>query len=140
MINLPVALIAAFSAMLIGQTWKVVRPIFRGSPPVLKNFLQSGGFPSSHTAATASMAVTIALREGFSSSLFALAAVLTGLVAHDAVKVRGTINSLVNILRRLDPGEETAKLPDTVGHTVGEVIAGFVLSGAVGALCHWILP
>ena len=105
--------------------------------------LQSGGMPSAHTAAAAALAMVIGLREGFASPLFALALVLAGVVAHDAVKVRGTINTVIRILRRTAPEEvldDEKALPESVGHTPGEVIAGFLLAAAVAVFCHRVIP
>ena len=89
------------------------------------------------------MALATGLREGLDSSIFAVALVLTAVVAHDAVKVRGSINTIINILRKVVPPEVLEKegaLPDTVGHSVREVAAGFVLAAAVATGCHLLLP
>jgi acid phosphatase family membrane protein YuiD len=134
--TLPLAFTAAAVAMFISQFWKIFSPVLRGKPPVLRNALQSGGMPSAHTAAVASMTLVSGLCEGFNSSIFAVALVLTAVVAHDAVKVRGTINTLIRILRKtVDPEilEKEETLPDTVGHTVKEVAAGFILAGIIAA-------
>ena len=99
--------------------------------------------PSSHTGAVAAMSFTCGLREGFGSSVFAVSAVLTAVVAHDAVKVRGTMNTMIQILKETaseDVLNSRAKLPDTVGHTVLEVVMGFVLAAVVAAGCHLLLP
>lgn len=143
MTTLPAAMIAASSAMILGQFWKIIRPLFSGRPPKVSAALQSGGMPSSHTAAAAALALVVGLRDGFASSLFALALVLTGVVAHDAVKVRGTINTLIRILRHMVPEEildSEKPLPESVGHTPREVIAGFLLAAAAALLCHRMLP
>lgn len=140
---LPVAFVAAAVSMILGQSWKAISPVFRGKPPAFRNILQSGGMPSAHTAAAASMALATGLREGLDSSIFAVALVLTAVVAHDAVKVRGSINTIINILRKVVPPEVLEKegaLPDTVGHSVREVAAGFVLAAAVATGCHLLLP
>ncbi len=140
--SLPVAFIAAAVAMLMSQVIKILAPVFRGRPPVLKNALQAGGMPSAHTAASAAMAITVGLREGFGSSIFAVAAVLTGVVAHDAVKVRGTLNTVIKILKETASEETLEKaggMPDTVGHSVAEVAAGFILAIGVALLCSsWL--
>lgn len=141
--TLPVALISAAISMLLGQSWKVFSPLLHGKPPVFRNFVQSGGMPSAHTAATASMAFSTGLREGLNSSVFTVALVLTGIVAHDAVRVRGSMNTIVNILKKTatpEVLEEAGELPETVGHSINEVIAGFVLAVLVALGCHFLLP
>ena len=135
--TLPLAFIAAASAMIIGQCWKVISPVFRGKPPIIRNALLSGGMPSSHTAAAASLALTAGFRDGFNSSVFAVALVLTAVIAHDAVRVRGSINTIINILKKVAPQEildEEGTLPETIGHSVKEVTAGFVLAGIVATV------
>ena len=141
--TLPVAFIAAAISMILGQSWKVISPVFHAKPPAFRNILQSGGMPSAHTAAVASMALVTGLREGLDSSIFAVALVLTAVVAHDAIRVRGSINTIINILKKVTPPEVLNKegaLPDTVGHSVGEVAAGFILAGVVATGCHLLLP
>jgi acid phosphatase family membrane protein YuiD len=140
--TLPAAFIAAAISMILGQTWKVASPIFRGKPPAFGNTLQSGGMPSSHTAAVASMTLVTGFRDGFDSSIFAVALVLTAVVAHDAIRVRGSINTIINILKKTASPELLEKeggLPDTVGHSAGEVAAGFLLAGLVATGCHFLL-
>ena len=140
---LPAALIAAAVSIALGQCWKFVSPLFAGKTPSLRSILQSGGMPSSHTAAVASMALLGGLREGFGTSIFALSAVFTVIVAHDAIKVRGSISTIIRLLRRTIPPdvlEMEGGLPSTIGHTFWEVIAGLILATAVAFLCNWILP
>ena len=140
---LPAALIAAVISIAFGQCWKFIRPLFEGKAPALRNILQSGGMPSSHTAAVASMALLGGLREGFNSSFFALSAVFTVIVVHDAIKVRGAIGTIIRLLKRTIPPdvlEMEGDLPSTIGHTFWEVFAGLILAAVVALLCNWTLP
>ncbi len=98
--------------------------------------------PSGVTAACASMTFAIGLRDGFSSSAFAIGAVLTAVIAHDAVTVRGTLNRIIRILKRaVDSDDLIAEggLPETIGHSITEVVWGFVLAAVVAAVCHLLL-
>jgi len=130
--TLSLAFTAAAASMIISQCIKVFSPLIRGKPPVFRNALQSGGMPSAHTAAAFALTLITGFREGFDSSVFAIALILTAVIAHDAVKVRGSINTIIRILKEITPQEileDNGKLPDTVGHTVQEVAAGFLLGG-----------
>lgn len=141
--TLPVALIAAVTANILSQIIKIFIPVFRGKPPVWSDSLKSGGMPSAHTATCAAVALTAGLREGFSSTTFAIAAILTAVVAHDAVKVRGTLNTIIRILRQtVSPEvlEQAGSLPDSIGHNTAEVIAGLLLGAVVALPCHLLLP
>jgi len=141
--SLPAALIAAAISIALGQFWKFVSPLFVGKAPALHGIFQSGGMPSSHTAAVASMALLGGLREGFNSSFFALSAVFTAIVVHDAIKVRGAISKIIKLLRKTIPPdilEMEGGLPSTIGHTYAEVFAGLIMAVMVAFLCNWILP
>ena len=134
---------ASFASWGIAQTIKILSGVLKERRFDFKWLMMTGGMPSAHTAAAASMALATGLREGLDSSIFAVALVLTAVVAHDAVKVRGSINTIINILRKVVPPEVLEKegaLPDTVGHSVREVAAGFVLAAAVATGCHLLLP
>jgi acid phosphatase family membrane protein YuiD len=135
--TLPLAFTAAAAAMAISQGFKIFSPLLHGKAPAFRKALQSGGMPSAHTAAAVSLTLVTGFREGFNSSVFAVALVLTAVIAHDAVKVRGSINTIIRILKRISPQEvldQEGTLPDTVGHTVQEVGAGFLLAIAVAAV------
>jgi len=142
MTTVPVALITAVASFSLSQGWKVFRPILRGRPPRWSALTQSGGMPSSHAAFSASIAMISGYREGFGSTTFALAAVVAAVVAHDAVKVRGSINALMTAVRRIAAAEdlEDLDLPETIGHSAREVAVGLLLAAVVATGCHLLLP
>ena len=96
-----------------------------------------GGMPSSHTAFVFSLALMIAVREGVSSTTFALAFALAAVVIYDAMGVRAetgrqseVINKIVQeVLVEGKPITEK-QLKELVGHTPLEVLAG-VLVGVI---------
>lgn len=110
----------------------------------LERLFGSGGMPSSHSAAVAALAASIALTEGPSSPLFALAAVLACIVCYDACGVRlhagrhahvlsllcvelGADHAASEAVSALDP-----PLNPRLGHTPEEVVAGAVLGAGIG--------
>jgi len=138
---MPPALLTAFSSILAGQIIKIFLPLFHGEKLKLADFLKAGGMPSAHTSGTFSLALYIGLKEGFTSSVFALAAMFAFITAHDAVKVRGTINTIINILKQHVPTEILEKekpLPESVGHDLKEVIAGIILAIPVALIAYRI--
>jgi len=140
---LPAALIATFISIALGQFWKFIYPLFGGGVPAFRNLFKSGGMPSSHTAAVGAMTLLVGLREGFNSSFFALSAVFTVIVVHDAIKVRGTIGRIIRLLGKTIPPdilEMEGGLPSTIGHTLAEVFVGLILGTAIAFLCNWIFP
>lgn len=142
MTSLPLSLITAVAAMGIGQFWKLISPIFRGRPPELMALFKSGGMPSAHSAFTLSLALSLGFREGFTSGGFAVAAVLTALTIHDAIKVRGTLQRVVRLLKKIAPEEYETEgpFPESVGHDLAEVVTGAILGVAVATAAHLILP
>ena len=63
--------------------------------------LASGGLPSSHTATVASLTLAVGLREGFSSTLFAVSLAFSLIVAYDAANVRYYAGQNVQITQQL---------------------------------------
>ena len=57
----------------------------------IKDLYYSGGFPSSHTASTASLATYIGAANGWNSHIFGLAVMLMAVVMYDAVGVRRAV-------------------------------------------------
>ena len=107
----------------------------------LRRLIGDGGYPSAHSALVTALAVSCGKYYGLASSQFAIAAVLAGIVMHDAHNVRletgrqaKTINSLLDIfVEKQWISLENDKLKEMIGHTPLQVFSGAVL-GAVIAL------
>jgi uncharacterized protein len=100
----------------------------------------SGGMPSSHTALVTGIAVGVGLKEGFSSSAFAIAAVLAAVVIYDATGVRRhagdharVLNLMIDELLTGHPLAEK-ELKEVLGHTPREVVGGLLLGVTVAYL------
>lgn len=92
--------------------------------------LSSGGMPSSHSSAICATTASIGMIEGYQSSTFALAVVMSAVVMFDAAGVRratGThaalLNEIVDILRGQKELTD-ARLKEWIGHTPFEVFVG----------------
>ncbi|MDO5300871.1 MAG: divergent PAP2 family protein [Clostridia bacterium] len=103
--------------------------------------LGSGGMPSSHSAMACALVTTIGYREGFDSSLFALAFCFAGVVMYDAAGVRrstgrnaAVINHLIEGLSGNGYTFDEERLKELVGHTPIQVLAGALLGIFIGAL------
>ena len=110
-------------------------------------FFTSGGMPSSHSSFVSSLAITVGLKHGFSSDLFAIVTVFSLIVTYDASGVRRAVGQQANVLNNLikhledksfAKDKELIKedLKELIGHTPFEVFAG-VLLGAIIALTNW---
>lgn len=123
-----VYLFAALSAWLMAQIIKTVIQIIKSGRGGLAAFVQSGNMPSSHTATMVALLVTIGARDGMGSALFALCAVVTGVVVYDALNVRRAVGEQGIVLKGIAP---KARFFSAIGHKPTEVIAGAILGLAV---------
>lgn len=112
-------------------------------------FFTSGGMPSSHSSFVSSLTVTVALKYGFDSDLFAIVTVFALIVTYDASGVRRAVGQQANVLNNLVKHLETKSfangkqlikedLKELIGHTPFEVFAGVLLGGLI-AVINWYL-
>jgi len=101
----------------------------------------SGGMPSSHSAMVCAMLTVIGFREGFGSSIFALAFCFAGVTMYDAAGVRRStgknaevINHMLDDLATKGFFMDEERLKELVGHTPLQVIAGALLGIFIGTL------
>lgn len=132
-----IVLVSAVTAWLSAQILKTLFNFMRFRQFDAERLIGSGGMPSSHTALVVGLAVSLGLREGFNSSIFAISVVLAGIVMYDAAGVRraaGKHAKIINKLVRHTRAEQTVrdiKLKELLGHHPIEVLAGAVLGVAV---------
>ena len=109
-----------------------------------ERLLETGGMPSSHSAAVVALAISLGIRHGWGSPIFAVAAVFGSIVMYDATGIRRAagmqaqlINDLVEELGHLfDDGFRPQALKTLLGHTYPQVLVGALLGGATAALLH----
>lgn len=128
-------LITAILATAAAQILKVLLVLLTERRWDLSRLLDTGGMPSSHTAAVSALAVSIGMLYGWGSPTFAIAAVLGSIVMYDATGIRRAagrqaelINDLVRELGHLfDEGFKPASLKTLLGHTYSQVFVGALL-------------
>ncbi len=131
-----VCLIAWFIAQLIKVIINLVK-YYNGkrkgiarNKVTLSTLFKLGGMPSSHTATVISLCGCIGLLEGFNSNIFAACGVFAFIVMFDAFKVRLPISRLTDAFNRLQGkvcGDEAKDVKKVEGHTIPEIIGGFIL-------------
>ncbi|MBN1639766.1 MAG: divergent PAP2 family protein [Anaerolineae bacterium] len=127
-------------AWLLAQLSKPLISYPRHRRFVWELLLSAGGMPSSHSAFVCAIAMAIALSEGLSSPIFALAVGVAAVVMYDAAGVRraaGHHATLLNqIVAELFQGHpiSDAKLKELLGHTPFQVLLGAIL----GLLSTWV--
>lgn len=134
-------LLSAVTAFALAQISKVFTHYYVEKTWDWTRLVGSGGMPSSHTAFVVGLTTAVGVKDGTSSSLFALCLVMTLIVMYDATGVRlhaGKQATVLNlIIAELPPGhpvQDTARLRDTLGHTPIQVLVGAVLGIVVGYL------
>jgi uncharacterized protein len=135
------ALLTALVATSAAQILKVMLVIVTERRLALGRLLETGGMPSSHTAAVTALATSLGLRFGWGSPQFAIAAVFGSIVMYDATGIRRAagvqaelINDLVQELAHLfDEGFQPQALKTLLGHTYPQVLVG-ALVGITTAL------
>jgi len=123
----------ALVSILLAQLYKVVAESLRERRLKLYRLFETGGMPSSHTAAVTSLAVGAWKAEGLSSPLFAVTLVFGTYFVFEATGLRQEVGKqarlLNDILDELIDTHQlaTEKLRELRGHPWAEVFWGFLL-------------
>jgi len=113
----------------------------------LRSLVAYSGMPSSHAAITISLSTIIALRLGFDSAQFAIAALFTLLSLRDAVGIRQYIGRQGKVLNELvgDLGDDSyiddsyPILKERVGHTPKQLLVGAAIGFIIALLGHYLI-
>ncbi len=98
------------------------------------SFLKLGGMPSSHTATVIALCGCIGLTSGWHSEIFAACGVFAFIIMFDAVKVRLPVEKLTEAFNALQDkvyGRDVEEVKKVEGHTIPEIIGGFIVGIAV---------
>ncbi|KAJ7949049.1 Acid phosphatase/vanadium-dependent haloperoxidase-related protein [Quillaja saponaria] len=97
-------LVAACASAAIGQLSKPFTSVLLyGKDFDIKETIQAGGFPSTHSSAMVASATSIGLERGFNDSIFGLTVVYAGLVMYDAQGVRREVGNHAITLNQILP-------------------------------------
>ncbi len=128
-------LFAGFGAQLIKLIWLW----FKHKTLIWRDLVVTGGMPSSHSAFVVSLASSIYLEEGLTTT-FAISLVLAMIVLRDAFGVRRTAGeegSVINlIIKRLKMKTETHF---AMGHTPLQVLVGAFIGLVVSLGVYYFL-
>lgn len=130
----------ALLATVLAQVFKVILVLLTERRLALDRLLETGGMPSSHSAAVMGLATSLGALYGWASPLFAIAMVFGSIVMYDATGIRRAagiqaelINELVGELAHLfDEGFQPQALKTLLGHTYPQVVFGALLGVGVG--------
>ena len=130
----------ALLATVLAQVFKVVLVLITERRFAPDRLLETGGMPSSHSAAVMGLATSLGALYGWQSPAFAIAMVFGSIVMYDATGIRRAagiqaelINELVGELAHLfDEGFQPQALKTLLGHTYPQVVFGALLGIGVG--------
>jgi len=126
-------LIVAIFSWFVAQVIKILLEFWRTKRIDLKLIMSSGSMPSSHSSIVTAASVSIGIRYGFDTPLFALSSVLSMVVMYDASGVRRAAGKQAQVINMiLDSAENIGikldkKLKEMLGHSPIEVFAGSLL-------------
>ncbi len=136
--------IAAVLAWVIGQFLKFPLDYMLNKRWNWGIMFSAGGLPSSHSSLVTAVTLTIGLREGFDSAIFALSAANAMIVIYDAAGVRrqaGIHAERINEIMKnfFESGQLPEKeLKEMLGHTPFEVVTGIILGVAISLALFWL--
>ncbi len=126
----------------IAQGIKIVIGLLQGKKFNFYWILRTGGMPSAHSAAVASLSLAVGKEMGYDSPAFGLAAIVALITMFDAQTWRRSIGVQARILNRIvddiqqKKKVEEQRLKELVGHTPIEVFVGAVVGIIVFALLY----
>jgi len=140
---------SALIACIIAQLLKPIIKMILGEKFDKSMLTTTGGMPSSHTAAVIALVVSIGMKEGLSSPLFAMCCVFATIVIHDAMGIRqaagkqaAVINEWSTILSALQKDGKITQtnLKTMLGHSFPQVFFGGILGLIVGYIATYFWP
>src|SRR6056297_971219 len=105
---------------------------------------ETGGMPSSHSAAVASLATSMGLVHGWDSPFFTISTILAVIVIYDATGIRRAAGEHAEILNDLvgefsyllRKGLERQHLNTLLGHTYPQALAGIIIGIVISLLFY----
>ncbi len=148
-------LVSAFISWGVAALFKVLIEAVRSRRLDWERLLGPGGMPSTHTTPVVACATSIGLVVGFESPVFAIAVVITFVVAYDAAGIRRhageqarAINNLIQDLTKVGPYKDqnisdffkrwnVGELETLLGHNPIEVFVGLLLGIVTACIIHY---
>ncbi|HDQ13752.1 MAG TPA: divergent PAP2 family protein [Sediminispirochaeta sp.] len=127
---------------LVAQVLKTLQEMLFHKKLSLKRIFETGGMPSSHSAAVASLATSMGLVFGFDSPYFTISAVLAIIVIYDATGIRRAAGEHAEILNDLlkefhyliRQGIEPQHLKTLLGHTYPQALVGILIGISISLI------
>ncbi len=139
--NIP--LLSAAFAFVLAQFLKPMISLVLGNGWKWRYLTTTGGMPSSHSAATAALTVSVGMTKGLASTEFAICVFLSLVIMNDAMNVRYETGKQAEVLNKwsaiLSSLHANSQISPTsfktmIGHSAIQVIAGAILGLTVGSI------
>ena len=134
--SVPVSFAVAVVVQMACQAFKLVYYSIKDGRFSPHYFVSAGGFPSAHSAFVTALTVSIGVRSGLGTDVFAVALVFSLIVIYDAYRLRGHVQALARrvnqLARQVDNGGEP--LSEMVGHSLAEVVSGILIGGVLAVV------
>lgn len=135
-------LIPMLCAYLSAQIIKVLLTYILSRKLDFKRLVGAGGMPSSHSAVVVCLSVSVGMRHGWDSTLFAICVAFALVVMYDAQGVRMAAGRQAAAINRImDWVVESGHKPlaqrplgELLGHTLLEILAGALLGALIAVL------
>ena len=133
-------IICPFSTLLIGQLIKLLVEIIKNRKVDITRLTNGdGGMPSSHTAFISSITMLIGFKQGFDTSLFAFAFIVSCIISYDSMGVRLESEKQAKAIKLLGKHHNVEfKLKEHLGHKMEEVIVGYMF-GTIMAFLYSLI-
>jgi acid phosphatase family membrane protein YuiD len=134
------ALFSAVVAWFFAQFLKLISTFLRKGKLDFRWFLSTGGIFSAHTAVVSALTISIGMNYGWSSGLFAISAILAGVVISDAQGIRKAAGKQAEVLNKIIEDVYQKKelkierLKELLGHTPQEIFFGIILGALIAIL------
>ena len=125
------SLLVSICVHIMCQLFKLIYYSLRNKKFKMSYFFSPGGMPSTHTAFTSALTISLGLSKGFDSVYFAIPFVFSAVVIYDSLRLRGAVQLHAEMLKKLMkllPEKERGKIPQMVGHTLGEIVVGIIVA------------
>ncbi len=131
-------------AAVFAQILKTFQEIILQRKFSLGRIFETGGMPSSHSAAVASLATSMGLVHGWDSPFFTISTILAVIVIYDATGIRRAAGEHAEILNDLvgefsyllRKGLERQHLNTLLGHTYPQALAGIIIGIVISLLFY----
>jgi acid phosphatase family membrane protein YuiD len=139
---IPKSLLIAGIVQVLCQLFKMVFYSLKEKKFKLDLIATTGGMPSSHSAFVSALTAAVALTKGLNSDFFAISFVFAVIVIFDSFRLRGTVQQHSILLKKIYsklPDTEHIDIPQKIGHSVPEILAGMITGISLAILLYFFI-